>query len=508
MPDVPANALTLAVLAAPAAAALVCFLLGRAGGGGPARRFAVWFALLHLTVTAVLVVSLYDALTERHLDGGRFLPVAVPGEPDEFGPAFRGQTTWDLFPIGRDGTRGKHVPVSAVQFFVGVDGLNLWLLPLTSLITLAAVLLTSKDGKDNPGAFLGWLFAVEAASLGAFLSFDAILFFAFFEITLIPTFFLIGRYGTGGARRDAARKFFLYTLCGGAFTLVGILGTAATNPIPLTESGGEFQATEAAMEGAMPKPGGITFSIPKLMRYATIWDTVAMRKSAEARADRVAAETVLAKALKPNDRLAAQQKIDAATSASGEATRRRATNTLLFFALLAGFAVKLPIVPLHAWLPAAYSEAPAGVTMFLSAVLAKLGAFGLLRIVIPLCPVAAAEYGQTVVVPLAAIGIVYAALCAYAQTDAKRLAAYSSVSHLGLLVLCVRNDAGRSLRGGLSHDRPRPLGGADVRPARLPVRSLRHARRKPLRRTVRPVPAVYLLLLGRRPRRRGSARAV
>jgi NADH-quinone oxidoreductase subunit M len=434
MPDFSVHTLTLAVLAAPAAAAAVCFLCGRAGGGAPARRFAIWFALLHLALTAALVVCLYETLSDRHLVGGRFLPVAVPGEPGEAGPAFRGQTTWDIFSIGPRVDRGPNMPSAAVQFFVGVDGLNLWLVPLASLITLAAVLLTVRDGKDNPGAFLGWLFALEAATLGAFLSFDAILFFAFFEITLIPAFFLIGRYGVGGARRDAARKFFLYTLCGGAFTFVGILGTVALNPVPLTERGDEFVATDASMRGTVPKPGGLTFSIPKLMRYATIWDVVAMRKAEQARADRLSAESALAKAKMPKDRILAEQAIAAADEAAGELARRRATSALLFFALIAGFAVKLPIVPLHAWLPAAYAEAPAGITMYLSAVLAKLGAFGLLRVVIPLCPLASVEYGPTVVA-FAAVGIVYAALCAYAQTDAKRLAAYSSVSHLGLIVL-------------------------------------------------------------------------
>ena len=130
------------------------------------------------------------------------------------------------------------------------------------------------------------------------------------------------------------------------------------------------------------------------------------------------------------DRLAAERD---ATAASWD--RRRATQVWLFVLLVAGFAVKTPIVPFHSWLPAAYAEAPLGATLLFSAILAKLGTFGLLRVVLPLCPEPAAVYGLPVFGTLGAVGVVYAAFCAYAQRDLKLLAAYSSVSHLGFLVL-------------------------------------------------------------------------
>jgi NADH-quinone oxidoreductase subunit M len=125
----------------------------------------------------------------------------------------------------------------------------------------------------------------------------------------------------------------------------------------------------------------------------------------------------------------------ALTAGRKELEDRHDLRLWLFLALAAGFLVKVPVVPFHTWLPAAYSEAPLGITLYLSAVLAKLGTFGFLRVVIPLAPDAAVLYGLPVVGVLAAVGIVYAAFCAYAQTDLKLLAAYSSVSHLGFLVL-------------------------------------------------------------------------
>jgi NADH-quinone oxidoreductase subunit M len=426
--------ITLAVLAIPAISALLCAMVGRLQGGAIARRLAIWLAFLHLAGTILLVLSLYPNLENRNLPHGRFEPMAVPGDTHETTSRVRGNTTWNLLQIGPEVPEAR-VPPPYIQFFVGIDGINLWLIPLASLITLCSILLTVRDSRENSGAFLAWLFLLETGAIGAFLSFDVILFFAFFELTLVPAFFLIGRYGVGGGKRDAARKFFLYTLFGGALTLIGIVGAVATNPIPLNEAGNEYIASVETLSGPAPKAGGITFSIPKLMRYAAIWDLYAARtwaKSSQERADALDAARL---ATTPAAKLAAEQKAAQAAERMAVGQQRRTTSAIIFFALMAGFAVKLPLIPFHTWLPAAYGEAPAGVTMFLSAVLAKLGAFGMLRLAIPLCAESAAEYGMSVFGTLAAIGIVYAAFCAFAQTDIKRLAAYSSVSHLGLLAL-------------------------------------------------------------------------
>ena len=187
-----------------------------------------------------------------------------------------------------------------------------------------------------------------------------ILFYVFFELTLIPAFFLIGSWGVGSGRRDAARKFFLYTLAGSLLTLVGVdRHRARRNPDPAT--------------------GQITFSLPDLM--ANVQHGLMQRASTRR------------------------------SRASPRSSRRvQTTQFWLFVALMAGFMVKVPVWPFHTWLPSAYGEAPIGVTILLSALLAKLGTFGILRFVLPLTPDAAIAYGLPVVGTLAAFGIVYAAL--------------------------------------------------------------------------------------------------
>jgi NADH-quinone oxidoreductase subunit M len=442
--------LTLAVLAMPAASALLCAIAGRLHSGTTVRRLAIWLSFFHLAGTILLVLSLYPNLEQRLLQWGRFEPLAVPGDTSETTSMIRGNTNWDLLQIGRLVPEAR-VPPPSVQFFLGIDGINLWLIPLASIITLCSILLTARDGRENPGAFLAWLFLLETGAIGAFLSFDVILFFVFFEFTLIPAFFLIGRYGVGGGKRDAARKFFLYTLLGGSLSLIGIVGAVATNPVPLNEAGNEYLASPEMLSGPAPTPGGVTFSIPKLMRYAAIWDLYAARTWAKATQDRSDALEAARVAATPAAKFAAEQKAAEAASRMAEGRQRRTTSTILFFALMAGFAVKLPLIPFHTWLPAAYGEAPAGITMFLSAVLAKLGAFGMLRLAIPLYAEAAAESGFPVFGLLASVGIVYAAFCAFAQSDIKRLAAYSSVSHLGLLALGIFTLTEEGLSGATFH---------------------------------------------------------
>jgi NADH-quinone oxidoreductase subunit M len=380
--------LVLLVVLLPLLSAVTVPLFGRA-----ARRVALLLALLHVGVTAAVVVGTVPALavrsqamtTGRDLGPQRFDPAFVPGDPGVSGNAEigTGRTRWTLLslaetPIDRPGPR--------VQFFLGVDGLNLWLMALCSLMLVPAILVSWDAVTDRPGAFYGWLFVLQAGAVGAFLSFDVILFYVFFELTLIPAFFLVGRWGTGSGRRDAARKFFLYTLAGSLITLVGVIGVVLTNPVPLPGGGSTF-----------------TFSLPDLM--------ASVQAGLEG---------------------------PAAAARNGQPEALAAKYDLqfwLFVALMAGFAVKVPIWPFHTWLPSAYNEAPVGVTVLLSALLAKLGTFGILRFVLPLTPDAAIAYGLPAVGTLAAFGIIYGALCAFGQRDIKLMVAYSSLSHLGFLVL-------------------------------------------------------------------------
>ncbi|HEX4606847.1 MAG TPA: NADH-quinone oxidoreductase subunit M, partial [Urbifossiella sp.] len=334
----------------------------------------------------------------------RFVPEFVPGDPGVPGSpdAGMGETRWTLLSLS-DTPADKAGP--RVQFYIGTDGLNVWLVALCSLMMLPSILVSWAGITDRAGSYYAWLFVLQAGAVGAFLSFDVILFYAFFELTLVPAFFLIGHWGNGSGRRDAARKFFLYTLAGSLLTLVGVIGVVLTNPVTHSTPAGPLVT--------------YTFSLPELM------------------------VSVQQNLLQPH--------LDAVQGKPEALAAKHAVQFWLFLALMAGFAVKTPIVPFHTWLPAAYNEAPIGVTVLLSALLAKLGTFGILRFVLTLTPDAAVAYGLPAAGTLAAFGIVYGALCAYGQREVKLMVAYSSVSHLGFLVLGLFALNAEGLSGAVLH---------------------------------------------------------
>lgn len=387
--------LVLLLVLLPLVSAVVVPVLGR-----QARRVSLWLALLHILLTAVVISTALPVLdlraqtelSARPADVSRFRPEFVPGDSSG-----SGRTTWTLMTITTAPTSPDRAGPN-IQFFLGVDGLNLWLVALASVMLMPAILVSWESVAERPGAFHGWLFLLQGAAIGAFLSFDVILFYVFFELTLIPAFFLIGRWGVGSGRRDAARKFFLYTLAGSLLTLIGVVGVVLSNP---------------------NADGTITFSLPDLMGNVQAKLNAAHAEAANGNPD----------------------------------TLRNLQNTQfwLFIAIMAGFMVKVPVWPFHTWLPSAYGEAPTGVTILLSALLAKLGTFGILRFVLPLTPDAAIAYGLPAIGSLAAFGIVYAALCAYAQKDIKLLIAYSSVSHLGFLVLAIFAFNAEGVSGSVLH---------------------------------------------------------
>jgi NADH-quinone oxidoreductase subunit M len=277
-----------------------------------------------------------------------------------FDPEFT--TVVDVLPFGS----------TAIQFYVGVDGLNIWLIVLTALLMVPSVLVSwnSKNTLERTNEYYAWLLALESAMIGVFLAFDIILFYVFFELTLVPLFFLIGIWG-GPERRHAARKFFIYTLSGSLITFLGLLGIIAFC---------HYQANV------------LTFSIPKLIETANI------------------------KFLEGDPMV-------------------RVVEYWVFIAMMVGFAIKVPLFPVHTWLPLAHVEAPTAGSVLLAGVLLKVGAYGFLRLCIPLAPDAALSVGAPLLGWLAVIGIIYGALCAMAQDDIKKLVAYSSVSHLGFCIL-------------------------------------------------------------------------
>lgn len=395
-----------ALLGLPLLAALAL----RFTDGARARVAALVFSLTHLSLTLAVVSSGMNDVQDdpslsvgiRRTKGQRqaervFAPQFVPGDPLPDGrPSY--STTYDLLTFHGTGPDGGPVRIGAAQFFIGLDGLNIWLVTLASFMMLPVVLVSFDTVAHREGAYYSWLFLLQAGGLGVFLAFDLLLFYVCFELTLVPLLFLIGGWGPGPNRRDAARKLFLFTLAGGLITLLGVAGTVLF---------------VYGQTGGAGRPGVLTFSIPQLA------DVVQVKLNQEAGG--------------PN------------------ADLWRRAQTYLFLALAVGFAVKIPLVPLHSWLPGAYSEAPIGVTVMLSALLAKMGTFGLLRVCLPLCPDATLAVGIPLLGTLGAVGIVYGALCAFAQTDLRRLVAYSSVSHLGFCVLALVAFSPGGLAGGLLH---------------------------------------------------------
>ena len=246
-----------------------------------------------------------------------------------------------------------------ISYHVGVDGISLFLVVLTGVLFPLAIVGTDPHHDEKP--YLAWLLMLEAGVMGSFLSLDLFLFFIFFEIVLVPMYFLIGGWGYEN-RVYAATKFFLYTMFGSAFMLVGLIATAML---------------------AREDLGRLTF------------DLVEIAEGADFAAN---------------------------------------TGRWLFFAFAIAFAVKVPIFPLHTWLPDAHTQAPTAGSVVLAGVMLKLGTYGFLRFGLYLFP-EAAVWSRSLWLTLAVIGIIYGAIAATMQKDLKRLVAYSSVAHLGFIIL-------------------------------------------------------------------------
>ncbi|MEX2113216.1 MAG: NADH-quinone oxidoreductase subunit M [Pirellulales bacterium] len=253
-----------------------------------------------------------------------------------------------------------------IRFDVALDGISLWLFGLSSLLLLACVLLSWDAVTDRPGTYYALLLLLGSGMLGVFAARDIILFYVFFEFTLIPLFLLIGMWGHED-RQYAATKFFIYTLAGSMLTFLALLSIVLWD---------YYHSPDGVM----------TFSIPQLTAG------LAARPIAEP------------------------------------------YQLWIFLGLFAGFAIKVPLFPLHTWLPLAHTQAPSAGSVLLAGILLKIGTYGFLRFSIPMLPDATVTC-MPWMLALAVAGILYGALAALAQSDMKRLIAYSSVSHLGFVML-------------------------------------------------------------------------
>lgn len=269
------------------------------------------------------------------------------------------------YDLGRAGVQQqvdvRWVPAIDARFHLGVDGISLPLVVLTALLTFLCAVYTlhTLPEPGRPRAFTALVLVLETGMLGTFLALDLLVFFVFFEVVLIPMYFLIGTWG-GAGRRYASTKFILYTLLGSAVMLLGLLGIyAAAGTLDMTAL--------AAQRGSRIAP---------------------------------------------------------------------AVQDLCFLGLFLGFGVKAPMWPLHTWLPDAHTEAPTVGSVLLAGVLLKMGTYGLVRIALPDLPLAAHRFAPWLAI-LAVVGIVYGSLCCLVQRDLKRLVAYSSVGHMGFVLLGV-----------------------------------------------------------------------
>ncbi|MBU0752590.1 MAG: NADH-quinone oxidoreductase subunit M [Gammaproteobacteria bacterium] len=265
------------------------------------------------------------------------------------------------------------IPSLNIHYMVGIDGISLLFLPAAILLFIGVILASWNSVHTLPRLYYSLLMLLETATLGVFCALDSVLFFLFWEFTLVPLYFLISLWGVGANRRHAAMKYTLVMLAGGVPLLFGFLVLAF---------------------GAAAGGGPLVFDLPTLLRVPL-----------------------------PSD-----------------------LQYLVFLLLLVGFGVKVPVFPLHTWLPLIAIEGPAAVAALLTGM--KLGAYGLIRFAVPLAPTAAQEL-HWLLAGLGVLAILYGAAAALAQTNLRRMLAYASLSHVGLVVLGIASFNLQGLQGAV-----------------------------------------------------------
>ncbi|MDD5087792.1 MAG: NADH-quinone oxidoreductase subunit M [bacterium] len=318
-------------------------------------RLIRWTSLTFTAAVLVIAAALYPQFQ-----------TGLPGINDPTSFQFSEKASW--------------IPAYGIHYYVGVDGLSFPMVLLTALLCFLCIPASwgiSQHVKGYHALFL----LLETGMMGAFVSLDFFLFYVFWEVMLLPMYFLIGIWG-GPRRVYAAIKFFLYTLLGSVLMLIVLLVLY-------------FNVRD-------PQTGQHTFNMLHMMSQAN----------------------------------------------HGGILGIHSVRVLLFFGLYVGFAIKVPVFPFHTWLPDAHVEAPTAISVILAGVLLKMGTYGLLRISYPILPDATRQFAWFLAL-MGTINIVYGALCAMAQKDLKKLVAYSSISHMGYVLLAMSSLTPAGMNGAV-----------------------------------------------------------
>lgn len=297
------------------------------------------------------------------------------------------------------------------KYTLGIDGLSISLILLTGLITWVA-LWNSTDIKEKVGGYYALVLLLNASIMGCFMAKDLFLFYVFFEFMLLPMYFLIGIWG-GPRRNYASLKFFIYTLVGSLLILIVMLGMGVAYVDPYET---------ALLNGLIRPEQGFNMEALKTVQQLIQSQELATSSLVHSFDKQALADY-------NNCQITSILHISSGWQLAGMSAREWG-----FWLLFIGFAIKLPMVPLHTWLPDAHVEAPTPISVLLAGVLLKIGAYGWLRITIPFFMPEAIE-AANILAALGALSIVYGAYNALAMTDLKKLVAYSSVSHMGFVLI-------------------------------------------------------------------------
>ena len=331
-------------------------------------------------------------------------PAAVPPSAAATPPTFQmvtvvpwlGETGPVVAATPPPGSGANNSPISTisglnVRFAVGVDGISLWFIALAAALTVTAILSSSLETEQKSPSYYACLLLLEAGLIGQFAALDLVLFYAFYEFSLIPLLLIVGLWG-GYERQAVARKFFFFNLAGSLLVLFGLIAVAFSYPL---------------MKAAVA-PNELTFSISRLTTEIPLL----------------------------------------ALSDSASAILWRRASPWIFLALLLGFAVKIPLFPFHTWVPRVNVEAPTDVSMLFAGVVLKMGCYGLLRFIIPLFPRICIS-SSWLLTTIAVVGLIYFALLTLAQDDAKKLAIYACLSKTSLCVIGILSLNGIGVTGAL-----------------------------------------------------------